>query len=287
MLANLFKLDGNPAVHQQGDPMPSMSPGDSVLNTHFRGRRWYQARKAVKGVTFSNVSMSGLVLSKITFTDCTFEDCIFTGTQFIEVEFHNCFFVNCTLWKPRFQGCYLRPESIRFAKRYRVEAANVGVTLYHSLLANYAEERQGAFFQTADIEFRRWKRFQLAHDIRHNHISALSGNWQRFTSWIYDFLAGYGYKPVRFFVFTVVVFGLISLLNYYAIGDALLVNGSRVHDVSLVDSAFYSFSVLTILGFSTIVPDGAGAKLLTVFEALAAVGWLAIFTSVLVKRFLR
>lgn len=287
MLADLFKLDGNPAVHQHGQPMPSMSPGDVVSNIQFRGRRWYRPRQGVKGVTFHNVSMSGLLLSKITFTDCTFEDCLFTGTQFREVEFHNCWFINCTLWKAKFEGCYLRPERIKFANRYRVDAANVGVTLYHALLSNYADERQGAFFQRADIEFRRWKRFQIARDVRQEHIRPWLGNWQRFTSWMYEILAGYGYKPVRFFSVTVAVFLAIALLNYHFIGGEIRVDGQIPAEFSFIDSVYYSFSILTVLGFSTMVPSSDGAKLLTVFEALAAIGWLAIFTSVLVKRFLR
>ncbi|MER8384030.1 potassium channel family protein [Mesorhizobium sp. M0166] len=176
---------------------------------------------------------------------------------------------------------------ISFDKRYRVEAANVGVTLYQALLSNYANERQDAFFARADIQFRRWKRYQLDRDIRKKNVGRWAGKWQRSTGLLYDLLAGYGYKPARLFLITLAGFLAISIINYFAIGTDLLVNGVRPASLTLVDSIYYSFSVLTVLGFSSIVPDGAIAKLLTVFEALAAIGWLSIFTSVLVKRFLR
>ena len=287
MLTKLFELDGTPAVHLQGAPMPPMSPTDEVKNTEFKGKQWYASRKAVKGVTFTNVSMSSMRLFQLTFTDCTFIDCLFIVTRFREVEFHNCSFKDCNFWKAKFERCYLRPETIKFADRYTMDAANVGVTLYHSLLANYADERQDAFFAQADIEFRRWKRFQLARDIREKKAKFWSGNWQRFTSWVYEKTAGYGYKPVRLFIITIILFLIIAFLNRTFIGTDILVNGHRPPELTLVDSVYYSFSVLTVLGFSTMVPDSSAAKLLTVFEALAAIGWLGIFTSVLVKRFLR
>lgn len=267
--------------------MPPMSPGDEVSNVLFRGKSWYEPRKQIKGVIFRNCSISNMELYQITFTQCTFEDCIFIASRFREVEFHKCNFTNCNMWKAKFEQCYLDPRTIRLDRRYRVDAANVGVSVYQALLSNYADERQDAFYADADIEFRRWKRYQLYWDIRKKHVDRLPGEWGRFKSLIYDFLAGYGYKPVRLSIVTIIGFLAISVLNHFVIGGDLLVNGERPADTSLVDSIYYSFSVLTVLGFSSVVPDGAFAKLLTVFEALAAIGWLSIFTSVLVKRFLR
>ena len=159
--------------------------------------------------------------------------------------------------------------------------------MYQALLSNYANEKQDAFYAKADIEFRRWKRYQLSYEIRKRNIDFVPGHWGRFKSLIFDFTAGYGYKPARFFIVTIVGFLFISLLNHWLIGNDLLINSQRPTSASLIDSIYYSFSVLTVLGFSTVVPDGAFAKLLTVFEALAAIGWLSIFTSILVKRLLR
>ena len=267
--------------------MPSMSPGDEVTNILFRGAKWGKPRTAIKGVTFKNISISNMELFQITFTNCTFEDCIFQGSRFHEVEFHKCRLVNCNMRKTKFEGCYLDPATISLDSRYRVDASNVGVTMYQALLSNYAIERQDAFYAHADIEFRRWKRYQLSYEIRKKNVDFLPGQWARVKSSTYDILAGYGYRPVRFSIVTVIAFLAISAFNYCAIGDNLLINGQHPPSFSMVDSIYYSFSVLTVLGFSTVVPDGGFAKLLTVFEALAAIGWLSIFTSILVKRFLR
>lgn len=287
MLSNFFKLDGTPVTHEESAAMPSMSPGDSVTNILFRGEKWGRPRMAIKEVTFSNVSISNMELFQITFTGCIFENCIFKGSRFREVEFHKCKFVNCNMWKAKFEQCYLDPSTISLDSRYRIDASNVGVTMYQALLSNYANERQDAFYAAADIGFRRWKRYQLSYEIRKKNVDFFPGHWRRLKSFAYDLVAGYGYKPWRLSVVTVIGFFAISVFNHYAIGDSLLINGQRPPSISLVDSVYYSFSILTVLGFSTVVPTSTFAKLLTVFEALAAIGWLAIFTSVLVKRLLR
>lgn len=291
MLTNLFTLDGTPAVHLSGQPMPAMSPGDEVTNIEFRHGLWFQPRQAVKGVTFKNVGFSKNTILQITFTNCRFEDCLFIGTRFKEVEFHNCSFKDCTIWKAKFRQCYLDPTKIKLSNRYRVDASNAGVTLFHALLSNYAAERQDQFFAKADFLFRKWKRYQLAYDIRHKHIGKWRGGWLWFASFTSQWVTGFGYKPLRFFAITVLLFFGFSLLNFWLIGDSLQLQSAVPPQPSVgptfVDTVFYTFCVLTVLGFSVVTPITAAAKLLTVFEALASIGWLGIFTALMVKRFLR
>ena len=286
VLINLFKLDGTPTIIGHEDPVPAMSPGNVVANVVFQNDRWAAPTKNVRDVTFRSVAFPKIV-SRVTFTDCSFEDCLFLGTRFEEVEFHGCSFVNCNLWKARFERVYLDPDSIVLEARFKVEAANAGISVYQALLSNFAEERQDEFYMEADIRFRRWKRYQIWADLRRRRLSRTKAYTKWLASVTYEVLAGFGYRPVRFFGWTVVLFLAISCVNYKVIGDGVSVNGANVAYASLVDTMFYTFSVLTVLGFSSIVPTDGFSKMLTVFEALAAVGWLGIFTSVLVKRFLR
>ena len=286
VLTKLFELDGDPVICPPM-VMPSMSPGDTVRNIEFRNKKWLAKPRSIRGVTFTNVGMSKTLFERLTFSNCHFEDCLFIAAHFREVEFHNCTFVNCNFWKARFEQTYLDPETISFAKRFEIDAANVGVTLYHSLLSNYADERQDEFFAKADMNFRRWKRHQLNRDLREEHIGWWKGRWDWARSHIYEKSCGFGYKPFRFFILTIAIFLAFSLLNYLVIGDQFSINGAPASRTSFVDTVFYSFSILTILGFSSIVPHSDFAKLLTVFEALASIGWISIFTSILVKRFLR
>ena len=302
MLDNLFRLDGEPEILGAG-VMPPMSPGDTVSNKVFPQGEWIPPIRRIKNVTFRNVAFSKTNISQITFTDCFFEDCLFTGAHLNEVEFHGCRIVNCNLWKVRLTRVYLRPEKVRFAKRFRVEAANVGISAYHSMLSNFAEERQDKFFMEADIKFRRWTRYQIWHDLRVEKKTLQEALWSWACSILHEYITGFGYRPWRFLFWTLVLFFAVSYLNYTLIGDAIKATdlastlappaselqgevGLSGH-ASFIDTVFYTFSILTVLGFSSVTPMSDFAKILSVMEALAAIGWLGIFTAVLVKRFLR
>lgn len=291
MLSNLFRLDGTPTMLAAGT-MPSMSPDDTVANTVFPPGDWIPPTRKIRKVAFRGVAFSRTTISEVTFVDCTFEDCLFIGTHFSDVEFHGCELVNCNFWKVRLAGVYLRPDKVKFARRFRVEAANVGISVFQAMLSNFAEERQDLFFMLADIRFRRWKRYQIWHDLREERKTAVEAWWEWVSSITHEGVAGFGYRPLRFFMVTIALFLAVSCLNYVLIGDTMRVagvevaHGANAH-ASFVDSVFYSFSVLTVLGFSFVTPSSDGAKMLTVLEALASIGWLGIFTAVLVKRFLR
>lgn len=291
MLSDLFRLDGTPTIIPAGGTLPPMSPGDTVSNTVFAPGEWKPPGGKVKEVTFRGVAFSKTTISQVTFTGCTFVDCLFTGTQLSEVEFHGCTFTDCNFWKIRLSRVYLRPDKIKFADRYRVEGANIGISIFQAMLSNFAEERQDHFYMLADIEFRRWKRYQIRHDRLHGNKTRREARLEWIASVTYEALAGFGYRPLRFFFATILLFLSVACLNYFVIGGSIQVgttppNAPHVH-ASFVDAVFYSFSVLTVLGFSFVTPATDGAKILTVFEALASIGWLGIFSAVLVKRFLR
>lgn len=265
-----------------------MSPGDVVSNIVFDQHQWLEPQQTrFREVTYRNVAFSKLTLSRLTFSDCSFEDCIFVGTHFEEIDFHSCKFVNCNFWKARFRQVYLNPDTIKLEQRFKVEAANTGISVFHALLGNFAEERQDEFYMQTDILFKRWKRYQIWSDVRRKRIRWLPAFWRWLSSITYECVAGFGYRPARFFLVTVVLFLVFSLLNYWVIGDAVKVDGVLVAHATWVDTIFYTFSILTVLGFSSIVPASECAKLITVMEALMAIGWLGVFTSILVKRFLR
>jgi hypothetical protein len=84
---------------------------------------------------------------------------------------------------------------------------------------------------------------------------------------------------------TFVLFLVAATFNHFLISHRLSVHGNLVTDPSFIDSVFYTFSMLTVLGFSSIFPADEWAKLLTVLEVVGAIGWLGILTSVFVKRY--
>jgi hypothetical protein len=186
-----------------------------------------------------------------------------------------------------FEECYLDPGAIDIDKSYRIAHANIGVHLYQQLYEDAAKQRQSDFAMKADIEFRKWKRWQLVYD---EHVGKI-GRGERIAkttfSILYELLTGFGYRPLRFIVATLALFTAVSLFNMIVLPERIKIDGNLVGDVGFADSVFYTFSMMTVLGFSTIVPQTSFAKILAVAQALAGVGWLGLFTSLLVKRFIK
>lgn len=253
----------------------------------YRPDEWIAKPKQLKCITFTNVSLSKTKFGEVTFTECRFEDCLFIGATFKNTQFHRCKFINCNFNKATFNNCYIDPATIFFDKKYRRLASNIGVHIYQELLKNSSKTSQSDFERTAGFEFRRWQRWQLRFDQKHGKIDRLNHVRKWTLSLLYELLAGFGYRPSRFVIATLFVFTAISFVNMHVLPGALRHDGLIVENMTWSDSIFYTYSMMTLLGFSTIVPTASFAKILTVSESLIGIGWLGIFTSVLVKRFLR
>lgn len=288
VLDDFFKLNGKFEKFTAEKDLDSHFKTSSQLeNVLYEPSKWPTPPYKVNGKKFLNVSLSKTSFSKVSFQNCHFEDCLLIGCNFQEVEFHRCTFKNCNFYKSEFYKCYLDPSVITFHKHYKKNYANVGVGLFQQLLDNSADQHQADHSMLADIAFRQWQRAQLRHDLAVGKITCLGYLLLFVRNFSFDWIAGYGYRPARFFGWTILLFLMISLINFWLLADSLTVNESGASGAGLVDAIYYTFSVLTVLGFSTVVPVSSTAKLVTVIQALAAIGWLGIFTSVLVKRFIR
>jgi hypothetical protein len=165
MLNDFFKLNGEPERYDTIEALlHHFKTANDIRDVLYIPDVWPSDLRRMTGTTFSNVSLSKKTISEVTFTGCTFEDCLFIGTNFVGVEFHRCKFVNCNFYKSSFDDCYLDPDTVHFDKKYRKSAANVGVALYHALIENASKRRQSDFEMNADMQFRRWKRWQLVFD---------------------------------------------------------------------------------------------------------------------------
>jgi hypothetical protein len=287
MLDAFFQLNTPFETYDESRLVQHFKTSNDLRNVLYEPSEWPKELRRIGRATFQNVSLSKKTIAAVTFTDCRFEDCLFIGTTFDNVHFHNCRFVNCNFFKVRIVECYLDPKSVRFDKKYRQEAANIGVHLFQQLLENSSRTKQPFFEIDADIRFRQWKRAQLWYDRSTNKISTGELAISYVRSGLYELFCGFGYRPLRFAGWTIILFSLVAMINLLVFGSGLTINGKPISRPDIVDSVFFTFSVMTVLGFSSIVPVASAAKLAIVFEALIGVGWMGLFTSLLVKRFLK
>ncbi len=287
MLRDFFRLNGPYVTLDEAALVSELRESKDIFAVLYKPDAWPDGLKKVSGVLFRNTSFSKTEIQRVTFSRCTFIDCLFIGTNFREVEFHGCIFNDCNMYKSTFNECYIDPTSFIFSGAVRNRTSNVSVHLYQQLYENASKTKQDTFARFADIAFRRSKRKQIAYDVSAGKMTRSQGRTSFFWSATYDTVAGFGYSPTRFIAFTLVMFCVISTLNMHIFAGAMTYANETLHTIDMWNAIYYSFSVLTVLGFSSIVPDLWYAKVVTVLEALFGVGWLGLFTSVLVKRIIR
>lgn len=287
MLKDFFKLNTPYTDIDEDDIVSYLEAQSEVQSALFRPDSWPKSLNKLKNMSFSNVSLSKTAFSKVTFTRCEFTDCLFIGCIFEDVEFHSCKFVNCNFYKSKFERCYINPNSFKFKFKYKLTHANVGVSLFQNLMENSAKEKQSLFEKISDIKFRKWKNWQSKFDYNSNKIGLWRLIYTFFANFVYDAISGYGYKPIRFVFFTIFIFTSISWANTIVLPDIISVDGRDISKIDFYDSLFYTYSMLTGLGFSYIVPLTPIAKIYSVAMAFFGIGWLSLFTSMIVKRFLK
>lgn len=287
MLSGFFTLD---PPFKQFDEVALVGHFQNSKDLHsvlYHPSNWPNSLRKNKNFKFTNVSLSKTKFSHVTFTECVFTDCLFIGATFEHVEFHRCKFINCNFYKVTITNCYLDPVTISLDRVYRKKHANIGVHLYQQIYDNSAQAGQYGFEREADIQFRKWKRWQLKFD----HASGKLTCWEyiaaTISSVVYEWVAGFGYKPLRFVVSTILLFTAFSFLNMKFLSGQLRHNGELIQSLNFYDSVFYTYSVMTALGFSSIIPETSCAKILTIFETLCGISWIGIFTALLVKRFIK
>jgi hypothetical protein len=290
MLVDFFKLNASASLRTfatAAEFLAHISAQTIVQNTVLARDTLIQ-ETSVKAVQFENVQLSKTVFERTTFRNCLFRDCLLVGTKFLDCEFHDCRFENCNTHKFDLKDVYIDPSSFQLDKSYQSTASNVGVYLFQELFKNANETFQSVFASTADIEQRRWKRYQLQYDLKHRNVPRTAIRKRIVWDFLFDKVAKYGYGPLRFFLFSLVIFTLIALFGeriWSAMG--MFRNGVAITAVTFVDALYYCMLLMTTLGFSDLVPTSFIGKGYVIFCAVFGISWAGLFTAILVRRVIR
>ena len=130
MLRDFFRLDVPFRAVDSEALINHFAISTDLKSALYEPDSWPSGLRKMRSIIFKNVSLSKTRFEGVTFTGCSFEDCLFIGSAFSNIEFHRCTFVNCNFYKAEFENCYIDPLTIAFHRRYRRQAANVGVQLY-------------------------------------------------------------------------------------------------------------------------------------------------------------
>lgn len=284
MLDKFFELNAPYKTFLENEFEEHFKYSRDMQNVRYEPEYIPNGMRRLKNFTFKNVSFSKTKFLKITINECTFKECLFIGCSFDDVDFYKCKFIDCNFYKSTFNGCFLDPESFSFSDYYKTNSQNVMVVLFHSIYENSSKQKQYKFERLSDIKFRRWKRYQLYYDYEKENIGKYRYLISKYMDLFYDTISRYGYSPLRFILFTFLIFNIIALIsNFIFITDI----SKNSHFYWYVDGLFFTVSMMTGVGFSLYQPSGVVSKLWSVGLAWLGVGWVGVFTAILVKRFLR
>lgn len=105
---------------------------------------------------------------------------------------------------------------------------------------------------------------------------------------LFDYVALYGYRPIRFLALSLIFFGIISL-PLYGLWDQMgfYQSGVLVARGGLGKTLFYTASLITTLGFSNLVPSTILGRAYAIALALMGIAWSGVFTALIVRRVIR
>lgn len=290
MLQNFMKIDNesDATVVDSVDDLGKIIVNGTVVSNLIIMCEFRDDWKLVDRVKFKNVSFSRKEFSEITFRDCSFLDCLFIGCSFDDCEFKRCQFENCNFYKAKFDSCTIDAKAIKYDKIIFSNYSNVMISTYGALLKNYREMFLHEDAKVADVQRRKAERPQLKRQFKTKDVG-LPRFYYLFTSnLMYECTSLYGYSPWRFLMFGVILFVLLCAPVFLGWGNFGFENHSKnlVQD-GVVQSGFYVASIFTTLGFADLLPGLSFGKVFSIVVAFMGIIWTALFSAILVKRFLR
>lgn len=287
----LFSSESELPTFNEARLLEHFQVSDEVKNVFYEEGSTFRPerpRNKLRNKRFINVWFKSATIQGLTFQDCVFEDCRLIGTIFKDCEFHDCEFKHCNTHKIQFESTYIDPSSfvdLPDKNKY----PNIGVHLFQQLYRNSVEAHQPDFSNSAEYEFKKWKRYELLWKLRNREPHKWRNGKRWATNLFFFLVSGYGLKPLR-----VVSWLLLSLTgvitfnyNYWSWFDFHSGSGLSVGQATLPLAVYYSVVTLTTLGYGDITPQSSFGLLATSIEVIFGLVGLALLASALIKKVLR
>ena len=239
---------------------------------------------------FENVSLKDARFERCAIGLSVFVDAYLRGVEVNDCDMHGCTFTRTNLKKMRFSSTALRystwsesaidisafPDELEEEKAGKFAQAR---DLYKALRLNLHAVGDSAGASWAAYKQQRMDRLDRRCQRRH---------FSYFASVILDALWGYGERPSRLFIFSV-LFCVLFAFGYFFTG--LTVGGQCVSMETLPDKTahfgrcfYFSFVTFTTLGYGDLSPCTLGARSLAVIQAFSGVFIMGLFVSANVRK---
>jgi hypothetical protein len=292
----------------QGEKI-TFPPGDNFEGTDFSYSSIYYCQFAegyfstnFEAARLYNVTFQNCTFHFASFKDCTIEKCTFVGCDFVE----RCGFSNSNVQGTVFEDVYMSTsifQSCKFdndvaLKGLRLQSRETGCNAHRmpeSELANiYFDLAEG---YSAGNSYLCSKHLFMANQfVTKYRTKSLPKRLLRTV--FYEFLMGYGERPLRCLLFSfalIVVFGIL----YFLTGTSTATGNTIGLPVSIMqadsyplaklladlgDSIFFSVVTFTTVGYGNIVPVGAAGKILSAIEMLSGATLTGCWVALLLRK---
>lgn len=262
----------------------------------------------ITGTRFRNSTTSNMIFENNTFVlssfmDCDMENCIFDGNAFYSTVINNSNIFNLNIINMKY-------SDIEFHFTNQEKDTNLHKKIYVSKMDNkYITNGKNDYKVLAKmyytlLEYLQKKNLDTENMGEYRYLyyvySMLSKRhfweqvWERI-SWL---ICGFGEKIERLFISFLIVILLPAIGYMFAginIGQSVIkytfVGGKRVGIIQILKDfgICLHFSIVTFstVGYGNITPYGAGSYLISALQILTGILFLAVFTSVILKKILR
>lgn len=231
---------------------------------------------------FESVSFKDTDFKNIRFVRCEFRQCLFAGASFSDCEFIDCRFLKTNTSKLRIHRTLLSP--VDFKDNFDlIYDTNIAIGLYQALYKNASDEHQSEHAIESLYQMERAKNAHLDSQKKREVITNVDYIKGKISHWFYNFVTGYGLRPLRVVRLLFIVLGLFSALNYLL--DDLIFGESS--NLSFVESIYFTVVTITTLGYGDMVPLTIAGKIFITFQALAGFVVMSLFLAAVVNIALR
>jgi hypothetical protein len=283
MSANIFKVEGQRVDSQE--EFIRLEQENFWRDLLYYPERFQSANRhpvVLSGKVFERISFKDTDFKNIRFLRCQFKQCLFAGASLIDCEFIDCRFVETNTSKLRVTRCLLDPDN--FKDNFDlISDTNIAIGLYQALYKNASDEHQPEHAIESLYQMERAKHAHLDSQRKREVITIREYLKGKTRHWVYDFVTGYGLRPLRVVRLLFIVVGIFSTLNFLL--DSLVFGENS--NLSVVDSIYFTVVTITTLGFGDIVPLTTMGKVFITFQALFGFVVISLFLSAIVNIALR
>ncbi len=236
--------------------------------------------------TFANVNLKGAQFRKCALGQARFEgaymrgaafaDCDLKGVDFLRANLQHVKFENTDLYFATWVDCEIDVRSFASGlKEEHTKKWGLAAGVYKALRLNLnaAGDNNGAS----------WAAYRQSINNRRD-LFGRKKFWRWVISLGLDVLWGYGERPSRLFLFSVLLATLYGLAYFFTgvkfDGTTCTVASQAPERLShLGECLYYSFITFTTVGYGDITPCGAFSRLLAASEALAGIFTMGLFVT--------